>query len=216
MSEKTDIALNQLAQYQGMPLWNAKIRRTEFLIRQWYEAFDGQVYVAYSGGLDSTVLLDLVRSVYPDIPAVFADTGQEFESIYEQVNATANVTTINPAMTFEEILKKYGYPVISKKLCRFIQDVQNPTARNENTRRLRMTGIDKNGDYKPRWMIPKKWRFLLDAPFKMTNKCCGILKIDPTKPYQKKNRARSVRRCYGRGERGPAISVRPRRRVQRI
>ena len=33
----------------------------------------GQVYVSFSGGKDSTVLLDLVRRVYPDVKGAYSD-----------------------------------------------------------------------------------------------------------------------------------------------
>jgi len=177
--------LEWLATAQKYPLELKEVLSLQ-RIRQAMRHFDGKMYVAYSGGLDSTVLLHLIRREYPDVVAVFADTGQEFESIYSQVRATDNVTWLEPRMSFDEIVKKYGIPMISKKLCRMIQDVKNPTARNAKTVNLRLTGMTQKGEYQPRWKIPNKWMKLLDAPFRVTNKCCGILKIDPTKPYQKR------------------------------
>lgn len=38
-----------------------KIQVTTARIMEWYEHYNGLVYVAFSGGKDSTVLLDLVR-----------------------------------------------------------------------------------------------------------------------------------------------------------
>ena len=64
----------QLKQMQELPL-EVKILKTQQRIREWYEKFEGKVYVSFSGGKDSTVLLDLARSVYRDIPSVFIDTG---------------------------------------------------------------------------------------------------------------------------------------------
>ena len=54
-------------------------------IIQWYEAKEGQVYVSFSGGKDSTVLLDKVRRLFPEVPAVFCDTGLEYPEIREFV-----------------------------------------------------------------------------------------------------------------------------------
>ena len=51
---------------------------TQARIIEWYKRFDGNVFVSFSGGKDSTVLLDLARRVYPDIPAVYVDTGLEY------------------------------------------------------------------------------------------------------------------------------------------
>ena len=60
----------QLQQKQSLPL-EAKIAMTQQRIREWYEHWDGEVYVSFSGGKDSTVLLHIVRQMYPDVPAVF-------------------------------------------------------------------------------------------------------------------------------------------------
>ena len=37
-----------------------------------------RLFVSFSGGKDSTILLDLVRDLYPDVPAAYADTGAYF------------------------------------------------------------------------------------------------------------------------------------------
>lgn len=49
----------ELKQKQSLPL-EAKIAMTLRRIREWYEYWDGNVYVSFSGGKDSTVLLELV------------------------------------------------------------------------------------------------------------------------------------------------------------
>ena len=64
----------ELKQKQCLPL-EVKIAMTLRRIREWYEYWDGNVYVSFSGGKDSTVLLHLVRQYYPGVPAVFSDTG---------------------------------------------------------------------------------------------------------------------------------------------
>lgn len=70
--------IDDLAMLQALPL-DVKIEKTKRRIKEWYDYWDGQVYVSFSGGKDSTVLLDLVRNVcgYTDVPAVFVDTGLE-------------------------------------------------------------------------------------------------------------------------------------------
>lgn len=45
-----------------------------------------KVYVSWSGGKDSTVLLDLCRKIYPNILAVFCNTGNEYPDIVRFVN----------------------------------------------------------------------------------------------------------------------------------
>lgn len=60
-------------------------------VYQWWNYWYGQVYISFSGGLDSTVLAYIVCQAYRKykltgkIPLVFADTGTEFPEIREFV-----------------------------------------------------------------------------------------------------------------------------------
>lgn len=56
-----------------------------------------------SGGKDSTVLLDLARKFYPDIEAVFVDTGLEFDQIRSFVKTFDNLILLKPEMRFDII-----------------------------------------------------------------------------------------------------------------
>ena len=118
MSKMTN---DQLKQLQALPL-NIKIRKTEQRIREWYEHWEGNVYVSFSGGKDSTVLLDIVRHLYPNVPAVFSDTGLEYPEIKEFVKTFPNVTIVRPKHSFKEILTKYGYPIISKEVANTVDN----------------------------------------------------------------------------------------------
>lgn len=69
-----------------------KIQVTQTRIIEWYQKNNGKVYVSFSGGKDSTVLLDLARRIYPDIPAVFIDTGLEYPELRDFVKTIPNVT----------------------------------------------------------------------------------------------------------------------------
>lgn len=108
--------LEDLQQFQALPL-NLKIRLTQTRIRTWVNEFgsDG-VYVSFSGGKDSTVLLDIVRKMYPEIEAVFCDTGLEYPEIREFVKTFDNVTWLKPKMSFFQVCEKYGFPLISKEV----------------------------------------------------------------------------------------------------
>lgn len=108
--------LQDLQQLQGLPL-NLKIRMTKSRIRQWINEFgeDG-VYVSFSGGKDSTVLLHLVREEYPNVKAVFLDTGLEYPEIRQFVKTFDNVEWLKPKMNFKQVIQKYGYPFISKEV----------------------------------------------------------------------------------------------------
>ena len=62
---------------QAWPL-ERKIQVTQTRILEWYSKHNGKVFISFSGGKDSTALLDLARRVCADIPAVFVDTGLEY------------------------------------------------------------------------------------------------------------------------------------------
>ena len=101
----------ELKQKQSLPL-EVKIRMTKLRIQVWYEHWDGQVYVSFSGGKDSTVLLHIVRGMYPDVKAVFFDTGLEYPEIREFVK-TIDTTPINCTVgcyknrAFAELVRYY-------------------------------------------------------------------------------------------------------------
>ena len=171
----------QLTQRQSLPLAQ-KVRLSEKRIQQWYDHWHGEVYVAFSGGKDSTALLHLVRSLYPGVPAVFVDTGLEYPEIREFVKTTDNVTWLKPKMSFRAVIEKYGYPVVSKTVSRFVNDITNGV-NNAKTRKLRLEGINSHGKVSKSMMLSKKWRFLIDAPFTCSDTCCDVLKKRPFHEY---------------------------------
>ena len=107
-----------LRQLQGLPLI-VKVRKTQLRIREWYERFDGNVYVSFSGGKDSTVLAHLVHELYPDVPLVFANTGLEYPEI-QSFARKMGAEFIRPRMMFSEAISTYGYPLISKEVAEAI------------------------------------------------------------------------------------------------
>ena len=108
--------ISDLYQMQGMSL-EAKVEMTKRRIQQWIDEYgeDG-VYVSFSGGKDSTVLLDLVRQDHPSVRGVFIDTGLEYPEIRDFVRTFDNIDWLKPKMTFKKVIEKYGYPFISKEV----------------------------------------------------------------------------------------------------
>lgn len=108
--------ISDLYQMQSLPL-SIKLRMTQNRIRGWINEYgeDG-VYVSFSGGKDSAVLLDIVRKLYPDVLAVFVDTGLEYPEIREFVKSFDNVEWLRPKKTFRQVIEEYGYPFISKEV----------------------------------------------------------------------------------------------------
>ena len=94
MSENKHSA-SDLRQMQSLPL-EAKIAMSQRRIKEWYDHWDGQVYVSFSGGKDSTVLKHLVENtpgVY-DVPSLFVNTGLEYPEIQKFAMSQPNVITV--------------------------------------------------------------------------------------------------------------------------
>ena len=122
-------SIDELHEKQSLPL-ELKIRMTEERIRQWVREYgeDG-VYISFSGGKDSTVLLDIARRLYPNLKAAFFDTGLEYPEIRQFVKTFDNVDWVKPKMTFKEVLDKYGYPFISKEVSECVHGARQYIAR---------------------------------------------------------------------------------------
>ena len=167
---------------QGWSL-ERKIRVTQTRIMEWYMRYDGQVFISFSGGKDSTVLLDLARRVYPDIPAVYVDTGLEYPELRDFVKTKDNVIWLRPRYPFTQILEKYGYPIISKE----ISDVINGARKGQPYRLARINGelLDKNG--KKSIYNCENYKYLLDAPFKISARCCYHMKKAPLNKFERQS-----------------------------
>jgi 3'-phosphoadenosine 5'-phosphosulfate sulfotransferase (PAPS reductase)/FAD synthetase len=181
--------VENLSVMQSWPL-ERKIYHSLKRINEFYRKMDGQVYVAYSGGLDSTVLLHLVRTIYPNAIAVFSNTTNEHPEILQHVRRTPNVIEVNPKMTFTETIPLHGFPLVSKKVSKAIGVLKNPTPRNVNLRNLYATGLNRHGSPAKSFKLANKWWFLVDETFDITNKCCDILKKEPLDRYAKETETR--------------------------
>jgi 3'-phosphoadenosine 5'-phosphosulfate sulfotransferase (PAPS reductase)/FAD synthetase len=169
----------QLKQMQSLPL-AVKIEKSKQRIKEWYEHFSGNVYVSFSGGKDSTVLLHLVRSMYKDVEAVFCDTGLEYPELKEFVKSVENVTVIRPKLNFREVISKYGYPVISKEVSEKIYRLRHYNV-SDKVRQKYLYG-DEQGRMN---MIPLKWQKLINSNFEVSDHCCRVMKKAPFKSYER-------------------------------
>lgn len=152
-------------------------------IKEWYDAFDGHVCVSFSGGKDSTVLLDIVRTYYPHVPAVFYDTGIEFPEIRQFVKRFDNVIWIKPKMSFKQVVERWGYPVVSKEVSTAISRYRNTKREDQKHYRLYGRVDSETGKKLTMGVIPKKWQYLIDAPFKISPHCCSVFKKEPAKRF---------------------------------
>lgn len=178
------MTIDELRLFQALPL-DVKIMKSQQRIREWvnYYGEDG-VYISFSGGKDSTVLLDLVRGLYPNIEAVFSDTGLEFPEIREFVKTIDNVTWIKPDLTFRKVIEKCGYPIIGKEQAKWIGEMQRkitPQAFRKN-----MLGVQLDGS-KTKYKVSERWMYMIDAPFKIGSGCCTEMKKKPLHKFAKES-----------------------------
>ncbi len=179
--EEAAMKRNFLKQRQSLPL-NLKIELSKRRIIEFYEHFDGKVYVSFSGGKDSTVLLHLIRTLYPNIPGVFIDTGLEYPEIKKIIQSSENIITIKPEIAFNKVIEYYGYPVISKEIAKFIED----SRRNPNG--YTAPKFDSNSDYVKKYGARydlSKWLFLRNSNIKISSKCCDVMKKRPAIKFEK-------------------------------
>lgn len=122
-------------------------------------------------------------SPYPDIPAVYVDTGLEYPELRDFVKTKDNVIWLRPRYPFTQILEKYGYPIISKE----VSDVINGARKGQPYRLARLNGelLDKNG--KKSIYNCENYKYLLDAPFKISARCCYHMKKAPLNKFERQS-----------------------------
>lgn len=115
--------LDDLRQWQALPL-GVKVGMTCSRIRAWVNQYGQEgAYISFSGGKDSTVLMDLVRNKcgYNDVPAVFVDVPTQYPELKEFVKGYEDVEIVKPKISFVEVCEKYGFPLISKEVSECVQ-----------------------------------------------------------------------------------------------
>lgn len=159
----------ELYRLQALPL-DEKIAIAQKAIREFVEHFgvDG-IYISFSGGKDSTVLIHLCRQLYPDLVGLYSDTGLEFPEIRDFVQTFDNITIVTPKMHHREMLKKCGYPVVSKEQAEWIYRIRSGTSSGAIQKAF--YGLNLDGT-PTRFKLSEQWKYLLNAPFNIGSGCC--------------------------------------------
>ena len=189
-----------LRELRALPL-ERKVLLTQSRIMEWYKHFKGNVYVSFSGGKDSTVLLYLARQLYPDIRGVFSNTGLEYPEIQAFVRKQENIDIIRPKMSFRDVLMTYGYPLISKEVAHSIVYARSSSEKcrraTENARK-EMLGIRTYDEVqyseadgteivqarKSRFNKEKWLPLCMETPFRISAYCCNVIKKSPMASYE--------------------------------
>lgn len=153
------------------------------------------------GGLDSLTLLAFLRKIGIDVPAVSASVLED-KSI-QRVHEALGVEGVKPLRSKVEVIREFGFPVLSKEIAGKIMLLQNPSEKNATVRHAIITG--ETGEYggnrkDTRMKLPKKWleRFggadeegralgYRAAPFKVSDRCCYYLKEKPCDIWAKEH-----------------------------
>ncbi len=116
--------IQELQQYQALTL-EQKIGMTKARIKAWVDHYgiDG-VYVSFSGGKDSTVLLHIARQMYPNIKAMFVDVPTQYPELRDFVKKFDNVDIVKPKQSFMEVCDKYGFPIIGKEVANCVSNAR--------------------------------------------------------------------------------------------
>lgn len=169
--------MEELMKLKSKPL-EYKIHHAEAKILEFYHKMDGKVYVSFSGGKDSTVLLHLIRNILPDVVGAFADTGLEFPEIRDFVETYENIVWLKPNKNFRQVIEENGYPIISKEVASAVVGaIRNP----DSVRAKKMDGTFRGTSRYDH----SKYAYLMDAPFKLNDKCCDEFKKKPFKEFEK-------------------------------
>lgn len=172
-----------LKRMQALPL-DRKIMTSQTRIIEWYLKFKGRVCVSFSGGKDSSVLLHLVRTIYPEVPAVYCDTRLDYPEVREIIKATPNVIYLKPDMDFREVINTYGYCFPSKDVANYIEGARRGLKSSIN----KLNGFNSNGTESILSKSITKWKWLVDTDLKISSKCCDVMKEIPFKRFLKENK----------------------------
>ena len=180
--------------------YSEKVSRAGNLAWEFFNRMGGKCYVAV-GGLDSITLLCFLRSEGIEVPAVSVSSLED-KSI-QRIHKELGVLELKPEKSKVQVIREFGWPVLSKEIAGKIQTLQNPTEKNKTVRHAIVTGeTGRQGGYRSgtRMQLPKKWLELFGGyanaeegthfktpNFLVSDKCCYYLKEKPCNKYQKES-----------------------------
>ena len=200
-----------IADFKVKQKQNYTFKRQYAEVRAWefyrHPDIAGNAYVAV-GGLDSIVLYLFLRSIGIDIPAISVSSLEN--ASVQRVHRTLGVQALPPAKKSDgkcwskyDVIKEFGYPVLSKEIAGKINLLQNPTEANKTVRHAIITG--ETGEYggfqkNSRMKMSNRWLRKFGgadpegaslgyekAPFRVSDKCCYYLKEKPCNDYAKES-----------------------------
>lgn len=153
------------------------------------------------GGLDSIMLYIFLKSIGIDVPAVSV-SGLEDMTI-QKVHEKLGIIRLKPLKSKVDVIKEFGFPVLSKEIANKISFLQRPSEDNKTVRHAIITG--ETGEYggnrsNTRMKLSQRWLELfggyenknesvnyLKPDFLVSDKCCYYLKEKPCDNWAKEN-----------------------------
>ena len=130
------------------------------LITQAIDRHRGHIYVAWSGGKSSTVVLMMAWRYWPEIPVMFCNTGVEMPETVEYVHAMRDKWNLNLIETqpykksFWDCVDEYGVPgtktdgsKVRPKCCYYLKHKPAELAAKEHGFNAVLTGIQAGESY---------------------------------------------------------------------
>ena len=178
-----------------------KFQRTLAKVSEWFAHWKNNVYVAFSGGIDSSVLADICafwcRATGATLYLVYVDTGLEYPEIRKHCKAFAEylrnkygievvLEIERPAMRFDEVIKTYGYPLISKEVSKCVSAARRLSSKYGDVCRARLKGTHMQKSGEKSLFNCARYEPLLNVDFNISNRCCDIMKKSPSHNYSKR------------------------------
>lgn len=176
------LPIEHLKQRQSLAL-ESKVALTEHRIHEFLNGIEGDAYLSFSGGKDSTVLLDIIENMAwarECISVVYCDTGLDYPEARRFAIDHAD-EVIRPRLTFKQVIEKHGYPLVSKEQAQYIREIRQGSPK---LREKRLNGKS--------YHIAKKWLYLLDAPFEISERCCLVMKKLPFEAYERRTGRKKI------------------------
>lgn len=177
-----NLVTNEELQYLLALPYEVKAKKAFNRIEEFLEYYGtDNVYVSFSGGLDSTVLLHMVRTVAPEVLAVFLDTWLEDPRIRRFVRSYDAVVSIKPEMSMKEIVKNYGWCFPSKE----VADAIYHARRGKEWAIRKLNGLDSDGKPSAFRQRYKKFLPILDWDVEISPYCCDKQKEEPVMKFER-------------------------------
>jgi 3'-phosphoadenosine 5'-phosphosulfate sulfotransferase (PAPS reductase)/FAD synthetase len=177
------LTIQELKQRQKWTL-NQKIDHTLGVLDQFFSYCGGidKTYIAFSGGKDSTVLLDIARMVFgQEVKGMFTNTGLEFPDIVKFVRMYDNVDITRPSINHKKVIEQWGFPLVSKDVASLVHKARYSP--HTVIGRIVQGSMPDRGAYKH--TLSDIWKFLLNKTYNTSDKCCYELKKKPAHKYEK-------------------------------